>query len=165
LVLLASRSDWTTTTSAYDFGADRGGQTRFRTTMIDANGVRGEQFRDVRSQITTVSEFNNGGSAVFHASYAYDPVRQITSVTDDQGNVTSVAYDLFGRCTAINSPDAGLTTLTYDLADNLTAKQTANLAAAGQRVTYAYQFNRVTIRPARSTMSPTRIRPRSAILA
>jgi YD repeat-containing protein len=45
---------------------------------------------------------------VFHTSYAYDPVRQITSVTDDQGNVTTVAYDLFGRRTAINNPDAGL---------------------------------------------------------
>src|SRR5262249_32752283 len=96
--------DNTITTSAYDFGADRSGQTRFRTTVIDAKGVRREQFHDVRSQITTVNEFNNGGTAVFHTSYVYDPVRQITSVTDDQGNVTSVAYDLFGRRAAINSP-------------------------------------------------------------
>src|SRR5262249_53428852 len=51
---------------------------------------------------------------------------------------------LFGRRTAIGSPDAGLTTFTYDLADNLTAKQTANLRAAAQQVTFAYQFNRVT---------------------
>src|SRR5262249_54109372 len=51
--------DNTATTTSYDFGADRSGQTRFRTTVIDANGVRKEQFRDVRSQITTVNEFNN----------------------------------------------------------------------------------------------------------
>jgi YD repeat-containing protein len=113
-------------------------------TVIDANGVRSEQYRDVRSQIVTVNEFNNKNTTVFHTSYAYDPVRQITSVTDDQGNLTSVAYDLFGRRTAINSPDAGLTTFTYDLADNLTAKQTANLRTASQQVTFAYQFNRVT---------------------
>ena len=83
---------------------------------------------------------------MFHTSYAYDPLRQITGVTDDQGNVTSVAYDLFGRRTAINSPDAGNTAFTYDLADNVTAKQTANLRAAAppQQVTFAYQFNRVT---------------------
>src|SRR5262249_44428944 len=136
--------DNTTTTTSYDFAPDRNGRTRFRTTVIDANNVRKEMFRDVRSQITTVNEFNNGGATVFHTSYAYDPVRQITSITDDQGNVTSVAYDLFGRRTAINSPDAGLTTSTYDLADNVIAKQTANLRAAGQQVTYGFQFNRLT---------------------
>jgi YD repeat-containing protein len=132
--------DTTTTTTAYDFGADRSGQTRFRTTVTDANGVQKQMFRDVRSQITSVNEFNNGGAAVFHTSYAYDPVRQITGVTDDQGNVTSVAYDLFGRRTQINNPDTGPTSFTYDLADNLITKQTA----AGLHVNYAYQFNRLT---------------------
>src|SRR5262249_21631090 len=136
--------DNTTTTKAYDFGADRFGQTRFRTTVIDANGVHSEQYHDVRSQIVTVNEFNNHNASVFHTSYIYSPVRQLTSVTDDQGNVTSVTYDLLGRRTAINSPDAGLSTLTYDLAGNVTAKQTANLRAAGQQVTLGYQFNRVT---------------------
>src|SRR5262249_29137954 len=56
--------DGTTTTSAYDFGLDRSGQTRFRTTVTDARGVRKEQFHDVRAQTTTVNEFNNGGAAV-----------------------------------------------------------------------------------------------------
>jgi YD repeat-containing protein len=68
-----------------------------------------EQYHDVRSQIVTANEFSNNNSTVFHTSSAYDPVRQITSVTDDQGNVTSVTYDLFGRRIAINSPDAGRT--------------------------------------------------------
>jgi hypothetical protein len=45
--------------------------------VIDANGVRSEQFHDVRSQIVTVNEFNNGGSTVFHTSYAYDPEWQL----------------------------------------------------------------------------------------
>src|SRR5262249_45083317 len=101
--------DATTTTTAYDFGADRSGQIELRTTVVDANGVRRVMFRNVRSLITTVNEFNNGGAVVFHTSYAYDPLKQITGITDDQGNVTSVAYDLFGRRSAINSPDAGLT--------------------------------------------------------
>src|SRR5262249_12900914 len=90
-VIRVTIPDNTTTTSAYDFGADRSGQTRFRTTVTDANGVRKEKFNDVRSQVTTVNEFNNRGTAVFHTSYVYDPVRQITSITDDQGNVTSAA--------------------------------------------------------------------------
>jgi YD repeat-containing protein len=142
--IVALNTGYDTASTTYDFGADRSGQTRFRTTVIDFNGVRSEQYHDVRSQIVTVNEFNNNAATAFHTSYAYDPVRQITNVTDDQGNVTSVAYDLFGRRTAIDSPDAGRTTFSYDLADNLTAKQTANLRATAQQVTFAYQFNRVT---------------------
>jgi len=53
-----------------------------------------------------VNEFNNG--VPIHTSYAYDPVRQISCVTDDKNNVTSVDYDLFGRRAVVNNPDAGL---------------------------------------------------------
>jgi YD repeat-containing protein len=77
--------------------------------------------------------FNYAGSTVSPTSYAYGPVREITGVTDDQGNATSVPPDRLGRRTGINTSDVGLTTFTYDLADNLTAKQMANPAAAAQQ--------------------------------
>ena len=48
-----------------------------------------------------------------------------------------------GRRTAIDSPDAGRTAFVYDLADNLTAKETANLRATGQKISYAYEFTRL----------------------
>jgi RHS repeat-associated protein len=135
--------DTTTTRTSYDFGSDRAGRTQFRTTVIDARNVRKEMFRDVRSLISTVNEFNNNGTVVQRTSYAYDPLRQIVTVTDDRNNVTRIDYDLFGRRTAINNPDTGRTSFVHDLADNLTAKETANLRAAGQRVTYTYEFNRL----------------------
>jgi hypothetical protein len=69
------------TTSSYDFGADRFGQTRFRTMVTHARGVKSEQFRDVRSQIVTVNEFNNNNATVFHTSYAYDPGRPPSPTT------------------------------------------------------------------------------------
>ena len=53
-------------------------------------------------------------------------------------------YDLFGRRTAIDNPDSGRTAFAYDLADNLIAKETANLRATGQRISYRYEFNRLT---------------------
>jgi YD repeat-containing protein len=106
------------------------------------NGVLGSQSIGLTRQLSAndQSQIRQNFSNSFNVQL--DPVREITGVTDDQGNVTVVAYDLFGHRTAINSPDAGLTTFTYDLADNLTAKQTANLQTAGQEVTFAYQFNR-----------------------
>src|SRR5260370_17629690 len=81
--------------------------------------------------MTTVNEFIGPPATMFQTSYAYDPLRQITSVTDNQNNVTSVVYDQLGRRTRINSPDAGPTKFFYDLADNLTSKQTANLPPVG----------------------------------
>ena len=135
--------DNTTTRTAYDFGPDRAGRAQFRTTVTDARNVRKEMFRDVRSLITTVNEFNNKGTVVQHTSYAYDPLKQIVAVTDDRNNVTRIDYDLFGRRTALDNPDAGRTALVYDLADNLTAKETANLRAIGVRITYTYEFDRL----------------------
>jgi RHS repeat-associated protein len=135
--------DNTSTRTTYDFGTDRAGRNQFRATVIDARNVRKEMFRDVRSLITTASEFNNGGALAQRTSYAYDPLKQIVNVIDDRNNVTRIAYDLFGRRTAIDSPDAGRTVLVHDLADNLTAKETANLRASGQRITYLYEFNRL----------------------
>src|SRR5215831_7272384 len=49
-----SRSPTTRRPRRPDVGVDRGGQTRFRTAVIDANNVRLEQYSDVRSQIVTV---------------------------------------------------------------------------------------------------------------
>ena len=135
--------DNTTTRTTYDFGPDRAGRTQFRTTVIDARNVRKEMFRDVRSLISTVNEFNNGGTVTQRTSYAYDPLKQIVNVTDDRNNLTRIDYDLLGRRTAIDNPDSGRTAFVYDLADNLTAKETANLRATGQRITYTYEFNRL----------------------
>jgi YD repeat-containing protein len=80
---------------------------------------------------------------VLRTSYAYDPLKQITTVTDNNNNVTRVEYDTFGRRTAVDSPDAGRTAFVYDLADNLTAKETANLRASGQQISYSYEFTRL----------------------
>ena len=135
--------DNTTTTTSYDFAPDRAGRTQFRTTVIDSLGVRKEMFRNVRALITTVNEFNNGGAQVLRTSYVYDPLKQIRRATDDRNNVTRVEYDLLGRRTAIDSPDAGRTVFAYDLADNLTTKETANLRATGQKISYAYEFTRL----------------------
>ena len=135
--------DDTKTRTTYDFGPDRAGRTQFRTTVFDGRDVKKEMFRDVRSLISTVSEFNGGGAQVLRTSYAYDPLKQIVNVTDDRNNLTRIDYDLFGRRTAIDNPDTGRTAFVYDLADNLTAKETANLRATGQRITYLYEFNRL----------------------
>ena len=87
------------TSSSYGFGADRNGQQQFLTTVVDANGIPRETYRDVRIVITTVKAFNNGGAQILQTSYDYDPLKQITLVKDDHGNDTTAAHDNFGQRT------------------------------------------------------------------
>ena len=100
-------------------------------------------FRNVHDDITSVRLLNNGGAVSLWTSYAYDPLDEILTVTDNAGNATTAAYDNFGRRVTLVSPDAGRTDYVFDTASNLTQKITANLKAAGQAVNYSYQYNRL----------------------
>jgi RHS repeat-associated protein len=136
--------DETGSTTEYGFGQDRSGIVQFETAVTDAEGNTQRTYTDVRQQTTSVRQ---PGAADLDpsiwTSYDYDPLGQITEVTDDQDNVTTSAYDLLGRRTTITNPDSGRTTTAYDLAGNVIGKVTANLAARDQQVTYSYDFNRV----------------------
>jgi RHS repeat-associated protein len=132
-----------TTSFAYGFGPDRGGQQQFHTRVTDANNIARDVFRDVDNDITSVKLLNNGGASILWTSYQYDPLDQITTVTDAANNITRAAYDNFGRRVEIDSPDSGKTAYVFDPASNLRAKITANLRAVGTQVTYNYDYNRL----------------------
>ncbi|MEV0622006.1 toxin TcdB middle/N-terminal domain-containing protein, partial [Nonomuraea sp. NPDC050404] len=137
--------DGTGSTTAYGFDNDRSGTRQFSAAVTDAEGNTKATFTDVRKLRTSVREPNpvNGGPPLW-TSYAYNPLGQLTKVTDDQNNQTTSAYDDLGRRTTVTSPDSGRTTTGYDLADNVTSKVTANLADRDKKVTYEYDFNRMT---------------------
>ncbi|WP_157367925.1 SpvB/TcaC N-terminal domain-containing protein [Alloactinosynnema sp. L-07] len=136
--------DDTSSANAYGFGQDRSGTTRFEAVATDGNGKQRRTYTDTRGLTTSVKEFNQAaGQPVIWTSYAYDPLRQITTVVDDRNNTTSAAYDNLGRRTIVDSPDAGRTETRYDLAGNATAKITAKLRAGNKAVEYDYDFNRV----------------------
>jgi RHS repeat-associated protein len=132
-------------TMVYGFGPDRSGATQFETVSTDANGKPRRVYTDLRKVTTSVKEFNpTAGQPAIWTSYGYDPVGEITSVTDDRGNVTKAAYDNFGRRTVLDSPDSGKTETGYDLAGNVITKVTANLRGKRKAIEYDYDFTRVT---------------------
>ncbi|WP_109507300.1 SpvB/TcaC N-terminal domain-containing protein [Nocardioides speluncae] len=136
--------DDTTSTRAFGFGPDRAGTTQFQAIDTDANGKQQRSFTDVRGLTRSVKQFNPaGGQPVIWTSYDYDALRQITTVTDDKGNLTRSEYDNLGRRTAIVSPDSGRTESEFDLAGNMVAKQTAKLRPLGKSVAYDYDFDRL----------------------
>ncbi|MFF9851012.1 SpvB/TcaC N-terminal domain-containing protein [Streptomyces litmocidini] len=135
------RPDGVSTTNKYGFGPDRAGVTRFENTVTDAKGRQRRLYTSVRDTIAAVKEFS--GSTAVWTSYVYDPLDQITAITDDKNNVTRAAYDGLGRRTVLDSPDAGRTETRYDLAGNITAKTTANLRATDQTIEYDYDYSRL----------------------
>lgn len=134
--------DNTTTAHAYGFGADRSGTTRLMTTTTDANGVTQRSFADVRGKQVAVREVHNGQT--LWTSYGYDALGQLTSASDANNNTTSVRYDSLGRKVSVASPDAGTTVKTYDPASNVIEKATATLQGLSSKVTYDYDFGRLT---------------------
>lgn len=111
--------------------------------MTDAKNIAREIYRDVDDDISAVKLFNNGGAQILWTSYAYDALDQITTVRDAKNNVITAAYDNFGRRTQLTAPDTGMTEFIFDTASNLHQKITPNLRATGQRITYAFDHNRI----------------------
>jgi RHS repeat-associated protein len=136
--------DNATTTTAYGFGPDRAGATRFEVTVTDAKGIPVRSYRDVRSLVTSIKRFNQAGAQTIWTSYRYDPLEQLTELRDDKDNRTTLTYDALGRRTAIDSPDGGRTETVYDLASNAIGRVTANLRATGKQVSFSYDFDRLT---------------------
>jgi RHS repeat-associated protein len=141
-VTRVTRPDDTTTERRYGFGNDRQGLKRFETVITDAKDRRKWVYRDVRRLITAVRE--RGDGEVLWTSYGYDPLKQITRVTDAKGNTTEIAYDRLGRRTTIDNPDTGRITKDFDRAGNLVRKVTAQLRVAGEAIRYDTNYNRRT---------------------
>jgi RHS repeat-associated protein len=133
--------DGATSTTAYGFGPDRSGTVQFMTTVTDANGHQTVTFHNARNLLTGQEQFHNG--TPIWTSYAYDPLGEVISVTDDHGKVTTDGYDMLGRQIDVTSPDSGDTQSVYDLAGNRVASITPNLRAEGKQISYGYDFNRL----------------------
>ena len=113
----------------------------FSTRTRDQEGKQKTVLKDVRGNITAVKELCGG---MWNATrYAYDPLGQITKVTDAAGNSTRIEYDGLGRRVSIDNPDAGLVEYRYDHAGNLGRKITPNLRAQGKYIQYFYTYNRL----------------------
>ncbi len=135
--------DGSTTITTYDFGgAADFGANLFRTAVIDPLGKPQTSWIDVHNNIYAVDDEAVGQPRI-RTRYSYDPLGQLTRVTDNAGNVTTHAYDLMGRGIATQTPDGGLVETRWDGASNIVAKITPNLRKSNQQINYRYDIDRL----------------------
>ncbi len=132
------------TTTVHDFG-NFDARTTFRTRVTDANNNARASHRDVQQNIVGIEEVNTiaGTDRTLITRYAYNPVNELTKVTDAKNFETTASYDSVGRMVSLISRDMGETQWRFDRSGNLAAKQTAKLRAQNQLVRYEYDFNRL----------------------
>ncbi|WPO78020.1 RHS repeat-associated core domain-containing protein [Flavobacterium sp. KACC 22761] len=76
--------------------------------------------------------------------FAYDGIGRNILVTDAQGQQTKSTFDMGDRRIQVIQPDAGKSTFKFDALGNLLERQTANLEAKSKKITYEYEYNRLT---------------------
>jgi RHS repeat-associated protein len=140
--LTTTLPDGSVTRMTYGFGRDRRQQTQFSTKTEDANGKISEGFTNIRGLVSAQKKITGKGDV--WASYTYDALNQLLSLTDDIGAITTMQYDMLGRKISQTYPDAGTTQYSYDLSGNIVKMVTANLQKDSTAITYNYDFNRLT---------------------
>ncbi|MCX5233240.1 FG-GAP-like repeat-containing protein [Streptomyces sp. NBC_00233] len=87
----------------------------FNTTVTDPENNVHQELRDVNGRITSSIDVKGTGASAtpITTAYEYAPFDQMSKVTDDEGNVTSMKYDVRGRRFERTDPDTGLTKTAY----------------------------------------------------
>ena len=97
------------------------------TVTIDANEHQTRTVRDAYGRILTVQEYTGThptcstgvGAPYATTTYVYDVLGNLTTVTDAQGNVSTMQYDTLSRKIAMHDPDMGEWSYEYDANGNL----------------------------------------------
>jgi RHS repeat-associated protein len=112
-----------------------------KTTVTDALNHSQETYTNGSGQ--TVKTQQHLGNETINTLFEYDPINQLTVVTDAKSGQTKSEYDMAGRRTQVTHPASGVTKFKYNAAGNLIEKQTANLDKTGVPIKYQYDFNRL----------------------
>jgi YD repeat-containing protein len=134
--------------TATTYGSSAGSRL---TVATDARGNQTQSLSDALGHVIEVDQFlcssspctsSTPGATLLATKMQYDPLGQLLSSTDPQGNVMSFSYDGLGRKTGMTDPDMGSWSYRYDDNGNLIGQTDAK----GQVISMYYDaLNRVTV--------------------
>ena len=129
-VTTVTNPDGTTVRTFYDGVPGGTGQRR---AVIDERSHQKTYRSDAFGRLVEVKEYTgyfatvNWGAAHYGiATYGYDLLDNLTTVTDAASNQTTITYDSMGRKIGMNDPDMGSWQYEYDDAGNLKWQRDAN---------------------------------------
>ncbi len=133
------------TTTANTLGTTTNAYSPWQLTTTDANGHAKDLIKDAYDNLASVNEHN--GASTYTTTYAYDYLKDLTKITDANGNIRNFTYDGLGRRLSAQdlhtpaAPTFGTWTYAYDNAGNLSQKIDPN----GNTINYAFDaLNRET---------------------
>src|SRR5690606_12065811 len=131
-----------TTKYEYGFGPDPTSDlpaSMEKVTLPESNIAATYKHRQGR--VVSTQKTGNGSTLV--TTYRYDPLGQLTKVTDAEGEETQYEYDTFGQKVRTIHPSSEISNFTYDLTGKLIASDNPNLGAQSKHIVYNYSFNQL----------------------
>ena len=125
--------------NTYHFAADAYLRKRLLTENIDENGIRRQTLS--APQGWTVETRNLMDSS--YTQYDYNPIGELTGVSDADGYRTQYEYDMFGHKVYRLHPDAGETQWNYAPNGSLISIKTARMSGTGDSILYTYCFDKL----------------------
>jgi RHS repeat-associated protein len=111
-------------------------------TLIDPAGRKEVEMHDALGRLISLTQYQDSQTD-FVTAYQYDPLGNLTSVTDPENNATTVTYNSLSRRIGMSAPDTGQWAYGYDSNGNLTTVSDAN----GSSMQYKYDaLNRITLK-------------------
>lgn len=110
----------------------------WKTTVTDSDGKKKDYLNDAQGNLVEVKEYL--GVTPYSTVYTYNPLNQLTKITDAKGNIRNMTYDLLGRkltqqdLHTSNDTTFGTWSYGYDSNSNLTSSTDPK----NQNVLYTY---------------------------
>ncbi len=125
----------------YTIEAPAAGPVLFRTQKTDPNGNKRETYTDHVGRTRYYQEHPDAATT-YTTTYDYLPTGELKTVSDNDGNTTSLGYDLRGLLVSMQNPDTGLISHRYDLMGNRIATQEPNHREINASVEVRYYYDR-----------------------
>lgn len=154
--------DGSSTQTSYDQSCTSINATAVGTIVTDEAGNERESCNDGLGRLTGVLEAPNVSGYNYSTTYTYDPLSDLTNVTQNGSNssnarIRNFGYDSLSRLTSAANPESGTTSYTYDANGNVVTRVAPepNQTSPTTQTTTTYGYDALNRRLSLTHTNPT----------